>query len=193
MFQIVKPSLLTCRSGDYESNAIWTGQIGVKTNILWAKWNEWQNCNIWKHILNLSKWFYAFKNQKRIFEKTLWTADWLTKSRGSLQQKDPRRGTRRFWPLDSRSTAETRWEGREGGAGGRNSWASGVAPWTAVRRSPTWPVRPLECTVFQTESTGRERESRWVRTGVNRGRRSSQHGGPRRHHGWSYRSSWGRL
>ena len=34
MFQIGETIRLTCKARDYESNAIWTGQIGVKTNIL---------------------------------------------------------------------------------------------------------------------------------------------------------------
>jgi hypothetical protein len=28
---------LSCRAHEYEPNAIWTGQIGVKTEILWIK------------------------------------------------------------------------------------------------------------------------------------------------------------
>ena len=44
--------LLTCRSCDYESNAIWMGQNGVKMNILWPKESQWQFCKQWKRIFN---------------------------------------------------------------------------------------------------------------------------------------------
>ena len=36
-FQTEKTVLLTRRSCDYESNAIWTSQNGINMNILWVK------------------------------------------------------------------------------------------------------------------------------------------------------------
>ena len=74
--------------------------------------------------------------------------------------------------------------GGEGGAGGRNRCSYGGAPWLTARRSPESFVQALSGMIFQSESTGRERETRRVHTGVKRDRTRDQRGGsPRRHAG----------
>ena len=47
-FQTKKTVLLTCRSFEYKTNAIWTSQNGIKMNILWVKQIQWQFGNLLK-------------------------------------------------------------------------------------------------------------------------------------------------
>ena len=56
----------TCRLWNYEPNASWTGQIGVKTEKIWPTEGSGNFVNSWKRILNLIQRNYVFKRRKRI-------------------------------------------------------------------------------------------------------------------------------
>ena len=58
----------TCRLRNYESNATWTDQNGVKTEKLWPKENNDKTVIRWKRILDLTEKNYVFKKKKAYFE-----------------------------------------------------------------------------------------------------------------------------
>ena len=91
----------TCRLLNYESNATWTDQIGVKTKKLWPKENSDKTVNRWKHILNLLKRNYVFWIRKCILELRygLWVIH--KKIAGALLQINQAKEYAKIWTVGS--------------------------------------------------------------------------------------------